>query len=327
MTEPNPQTMNGSEGPAATPSRVKLPELLDALSKGTVVTLIVIYGCGFLIVSLHNASYGVSEVSPLKPKILAAGTLFLLLTLIPIILARRLLPQVEDLGTRQAIAKATVAAAGYLIACSILAGSISILTAQATASSHGWSFYIPFLIGGAIFVGLIEMRKYASRTYEQQPVKTAVIIGVIIVFYLGFSIYSAVKGTPGVLTLWFFGVGVFGVLVEVNIRKQTEYDWTKVLGVVVSALAIFSTLVYPRLNASWGGGSPTPVILYFSGESRILPGQQLEANLLDESDTGIYVVKKDERQAIFIPHAAVSALYFSDKPLAPEFLKQAPKGP
>jgi len=58
-----------------------------------------------------------------------------------------------------------------------------------------------------------------------------------------------------------------------------------------------------------------------------LPGQQFEGGLIDESDSGTYVAKRGEKQASFIPRQVVSALYFADKPLAPEFLKDAAPTP
>ena len=67
-----------------------------------------------------------------------------------------------------------------------------------------------------------------------------------------------------------------------------------------------------------------PVVIYCSNDSRVLPGQELTAELLEESDSGLYVVQQDRKQALFVPRTAVSAIYFSQKPLDSKLLKPAP---
>jgi len=58
-----------------------------------------------------------------------------------------------------------------------------------------------------------------------------------------------------------------------------------------------------------------PVVIYFSNDSRVLPGQELTAELLEESDSGLYVVQQDRKQALFVPRTAVSAiLLLADAP-------------
>jgi 6-phosphogluconate dehydrogenase len=50
--------------------KVKVSEILDSVSKATVAGLVVIYACGFVIISISNAEYGFTEVNPLRAKIL-----------------------------------------------------------------------------------------------------------------------------------------------------------------------------------------------------------------------------------------------------------------
>jgi len=89
-------------------------------------------------------------------------------------------------------------------------------------------------------------------------------------------------------------------------------DWTISLIIGFAALFVFATFYYPKIKASWGGGSPVPAVVYFSKDSRILPSQYLQTQLLDETDAGYYVLDKNQK-AIFIPRNTVLLVYFSDK--------------
>jgi len=60
--------------------------LVDLIAKAAIVLAAVIYGCGFLVVSLHRHSYGLAEPNPLRPKVLAAGILFLVFAALPIVI-------------------------------------------------------------------------------------------------------------------------------------------------------------------------------------------------------------------------------------------------
>jgi hypothetical protein len=66
-------------------------------------------------------------------------------------------------------------------------------------------------------------------------------------------------------------------------------------------------------------------VVYFSPDSRILPGQQMKAELLDESDFGVYVVRSGDKQALFIPRGSVSAMFYSIEALPEELIKASPK--
>jgi hypothetical protein len=97
MTEP--ATDNGelraSTEPAlnnARPSQTPTPppSSLDSLTKGFALTLVFLYVSGFLITSLHNFQYGFSEMNPLRPRILAAGSWFAIFMAIPFALVWQL---------------------------------------------------------------------------------------------------------------------------------------------------------------------------------------------------------------------------------------------
>jgi hypothetical protein len=112
------------------------------------------------------------------------------------------------------------------------------------------------------------------------------------------------------IILWFFGVGVVA-LIEMKVRPQIG-DWEKTITLTLATLLLFALFYYPHLKASWGGGTPVGVILFFSKDSSIKPSETVSAQLIDESDEGYYIIAPSENKAIYVPRSSVSLVYFSD---------------
>jgi hypothetical protein len=62
----------------------------------------------------------------------------------------------------------------------------------------------------------------------------------------------------------------------------------------------------PHLKASWGGGTPVSVTVYFTKDSAISPNKAISAQLIEESDEGFYIVGPKESRAIFVPRSSVA---------------------
>ncbi len=78
-------------------------------------------------------------------------------------------------------------------------------------------------------------------------------------------------------------------------------------------LLVFAQYYYPHLKASWGGGAPVSVTIYFTKDSPITPNKAVSAQLVEESDEGFYIVGPKETRAIYVPRSVVALVYFSDK--------------
>jgi hypothetical protein len=61
-------------------------KVIDLLAKGAVIMAAVLYGCGFIVVSIYQCTYGLVQVSPLRPKVLAAGIWFFCFLAVPFLL-------------------------------------------------------------------------------------------------------------------------------------------------------------------------------------------------------------------------------------------------
>jgi len=66
-------------------------ELFGLTVKHAAVIFAVVYGIGFLVLSIHHARFGMEATEPFKPKVFSAGVLFVLLAGVPCVAMARLL--------------------------------------------------------------------------------------------------------------------------------------------------------------------------------------------------------------------------------------------
>jgi len=315
-------------------ARTSFRELLDSISKAAVVGILTLYVFGFLIVSIHNAEYGFSDVNPIKPRIMAAGTLFALFCIYPIAVARTFFLHSLQLNPVQRFSRGILASLNFLSACIVSSVVLSKLyddrsTVVANPTS-GWATLVSIVAVLAVLVAWGWLMSVGWTYYEKHPFRIAIGALAMVMLFVSYLFVHSDKTILFAVALWFFAVGVASEIVRHNLthsRQQQRFTAFDLLVPSVVLLTFFALKVYPRVKPSWGGGSSTSVVVYFSEASRILPSQNLECDLLDESDNGIYIVKRGQTKALFIPRAALSAIYFADKPLGSEFLNQGPSQP
>ena len=90
-------------------------EALENASKATGLGILIIYGIGFLTISIHNSTFGFAEVNPLRPHIFAAGALFLLLTIPQALSAIKLYSHELELSPEARFSRALVASLSVLV--------------------------------------------------------------------------------------------------------------------------------------------------------------------------------------------------------------------
>ena len=289
-------------------SLVALSPLVDVLAKGAAAVAIALYGCGFLVISLHDSEYGFSETNPFRPRILAAGAWFFLFTAIPVIVVARYRGG-NQLPWKQFVQYLYP----YYVGCYSLAIFSSMFfdfadgPIEASSGARWWVW----LIGGLVSLGILVFLQMSKRLPPIVSATTSVLLVVFYVQAVSRELFVAHHFQLGSLALWFFGVGVVTIL-ELNTRSRDQ-DWTKTVFVLLGALLLFARFYYPHVKASWGGGAPVRVTVCFTRESAVKPGQSVPAQLVDESDAGFYIVGQNETRAIFVPRSAVSLLYFSDE--------------
>jgi hypothetical protein len=272
-----------------------------------------------MVVSAHQATYGIVQQSLLRPRMLSAGILFLLFCGIPLLLASRsfgylgLKPSFEGLAVAGDVKTewyvGVLRCFDLAFSAGIFGSFSSVFFESVLPSWRDWTF-----LGVMLF--LVAAYRLLSSRFQNQPGRaTALAFLCILVF-----VFSVIAFTDRLLTLralWFLGVGLWFAWMLSSTRpeqpgRQVFLDLAFFQAFAV--IALFATLVFPEIRSSLGGGMPSPIIIQFKQDSPF--SQQLEKSawLIDESDRGIYVVlAKTDRTAIFVPRESISAIYFGKK--------------
>ena len=177
-----------------------------------------------------------------------------------------------------------------------------------------WGLAILFLsLAAIVFSRVLRDRKHGPRWL-------ATVLSVLITLYfVSYPVRNLInhRFDASSVALWFFGT-LLAVKLELEIRSGRNLwedgEWSKPLILLSTLLLFFSGEMYPHLKASWGGGTPENVTVYFSKGSLLNPNKAVQAQLIEESDEGFYIVGPKESKAIFVPRASVAMIYFSDKP-------------
>jgi hypothetical protein len=292
---------------------------LETISKSVAAFAILLYGCGYLITSIYYSGYGFTETSPLRPRIVAAGAWFLLFTLIPFALVTRVLRSNHYVKAKgKWWFKAPTFVFLYFGVCLLFATQarwifdLDTYTVPAGSSQMDWKVWVPLLliIPLSILVGLV------LNWLRVPPSASAIwvaVAAVLMVWSFGRDVFVRGYFGMGAIVVWFFAVGIIAFF-EMRVRSWRmvlgDWSWSTIL--VLGALLVFASFYYPHIKSSWGGGKPIPVTIYLTKDSVIMPGQIVNALLIDESDSGLYVVGKGDKKATFIPHNSVGLVYFSD---------------
>jgi hypothetical protein len=298
-------------------SKIPPKETLELISKFTAVVVLLISVCGFLTISLHHSSFGFSDVSPFRPKIFSAGAWFLIFAVVPAVASIRF--SLAYGAVRPIFSWQWIIGQYSYFWVSILFALFAQITIEIHDSTSGKPWFSP-VIPAAIWIiskGILAVKDIEKHT---QIFLLLVVLGaggpLVWCSYQSFRSGFAYEG----LLLWFFGTGVLGNLAYYDIfRSKTTGVISGIMAgaMFLTVLGSYAETIYPHIKSSWGGGSPVPVVMYFSKDSRTMSSQHLQAQLLDESDAGYYIVGQNDKKAMFIPRNAVSLAYFSDKLLDP----------
>lgn len=289
---------------------------IDATSKAITGTIIVLLGCGYVITSICDSTYGFVQMNPFHPRVLSAGAWFLFLSAIGIYGGTLILiPWNPDVW--KAWKEGAKSLWRYYVFCFFIGIFINHLLFSTSSSAEQlsvWRVVILFVSVAALVA--LDMFPRMSRT-------------LMALLYLActaiFLILAAREMTiahhfgHGAISTWLFLIGLAAITQRAEIENG---NWPVVAVTFLIFLAGFAHYGYPHIPASWGGGSPVPVTIYFTKNSVYRPDESATAFLLDESEAGFYILGTGENKAIFVPRGAVSLLYFSDRPADSHFLQQ-----
>jgi len=305
------------ESPSLPP---KATATLETLSKSIAAFAIILYGCGFLITSIYHARYGFTETNPLRPRIASAGAWFLLFMTLPIALINGFMnSKAYNEHKDKWFAGIHVLIPSYMTACVGL---------QALFGT-GWIFdfyqeeypdqtigtWHPLLIffGTVAFVFVIVIFLQWKRVPRYIPALVWIACFAFIIQRSVDALFYKGRFQGNAIGLWFL---VGGILVYFEGKRRSWRpilgDWPVTTFFIFAGLLAFANFYYPHIKSSVGGGTPIPVTIQFTKDSIIKPNQSVAAFLIDESDSGLYIVGKADKKATFIPRNAIGVVHFSD---------------
>jgi|SRR5208282_511157 hypothetical protein len=285
----------------------------DSLSKSVATIAIVVYASGFLIVSLHHSRYGFVGTNPFRPRVLAAGAWFLFLSVIPIAAAIAYREWswskiAQNFLWCYCVSIALSAPFAYLLF------DINYVTTPTPLLT--WVVGIPAFIWLMGVIIMVVLRAVGSQQNRSSLLDVVTVAPVLI--FVAYDVQEMMFGSfeQGAVRIWFFGVFVVTIAlfkVFSKIKLAEGGQWSRPLATMFMALLLFARYYYPHMKASWGGGAPVSVTIYFTKDSAISPNKAVSAQLIEESDEGFYIVGPKETKAIYVPRSAVALVYFSDR--------------
>jgi hypothetical protein len=143
---------------------------------------------------------------------------------------------------------------------------------------------------------------------------------VLIIMFIGWLLWSGsntlfIKQRFDFSAPQFWMLAVGGLMFfEMNGRswKPQIGNWPSSIATYMTILTVFATAYYPHIKASYGGGTAIPIEITFTKDFPPMPNQTIACTLIDETDSGFYVIGKDEKHATFIPRSAVTLIHFAD---------------
>jgi hypothetical protein len=252
------------------------------------------YVAGFLIVTIHHARLGIWQFDLLRPRILSAGTTFLVLLFLAAATtlgAHRLLG-IGGVGLPREPHKQQAAATLVTIICSTTtAYGFALFLRGMLASEESWRFWIPWqpiplmlLVGGIDFAARVRIDK-GPTSFLLSAAAAAVA--------LGGAVWSYATRFTSTLALWFWIVMVLVLVIyavgryqEALLRNQRLESI--LLVATIGMIYLYSAQIYGAVNPWLGGGAPMSVTFILSAPAPT--AETIEGRLIEETTHGYYLL-------------------------------------
>jgi hypothetical protein len=299
-----------------------IQERIPLVAQAIGLALVILYAAGFVVLSVHHASFGISQFNLLRPKILAAGILFCIFIALPIAEAARvfgllgyppMFPTPDRTGVefdKRLYYLPFVRLLAFLLGAIAIGWTVRAFLQEYTLNPRVTLWYVAMLTPTAAVAFTVRYRG------KRNPALTAWLC----MFALAWIIFCFKRAGDLALTItlsWFFGCALIAYFLDSRImgaKDLRDTNWANFIGWSIGALTVFALLIYPQIRWSLGGGAPVPVSLRFENKSPLDETGQTRFWMIDETEAGFYVLgKQDAKRAVFLPRSAVRAIYFGEE--------------
>ncbi len=294
-----------------------LPQRMFGLTvKHAAFMFALIYGAGFLVLSIHHGQFGIDTTEPLKPKVFSAGLLFVVLAGVPCIAMARL---AALFGPRMRMPTVTVVDSrlmGYIrlswvldfwwIALWLRIGAALLFTGTEFLPRYpGWLFYILATVLSAVASHIWKLnRRPLLSTFINFGFA---VIGIVIVSRYMSRLFL-------VQVIWFYLAGLVFLWIHYlwNSPLSETYDWERRNGFAILGLVLFFALfLYGNIRSVYGGGAPIRIDIVFNRPTSFSASTAATGFLVDQDSHGYYIIhRQEEKEAHFISREAVAEIVF-----------------
>jgi hypothetical protein len=302
-----------------------LPVNVGDIPKFVATIAALAYGVGFIVVSLHRASFGITQFSLLRPRVVSAGFLIIVLTAVPSIAARRRTHLRDfallefDSSVKKWLHIAVLLNAGFFTSLVLAVASRFLFVRYWGVRNYDLGF-TAYLGAFAVFSTLVPIIGLSQR--ERYP-RTAMVVAWVNFLAANAVLLGWFKGPFLVMIYWYLGVGLLAAMGPPLLRrglKNETTDWeTNIIGAAF-LLVVLSTFIYSRVKPWFGGGLPISIEIQTTGPTPLGTSFSGETLLIDETDQGFYVLRDPStRAAVFIPRHAVNGVLYRPAESEPFF--------
>jgi hypothetical protein len=273
---------------------------------------VVLYGIGFLVLTIHHASFGIPLIGFLRPRIVSAGILFCAFAAIPVAGLLFTIKRTQQTETKKDVRNFLAICAEFLLEAfgiSFITLRFAFVDFPEPVSHYYWWAIAALIVSGAIW----------ALPWRDQWGKTAHILKFVGMYgWVGFCLYKANDKMLALLVVWFLICGYLTYTLHNALRNPNDISLRGWVQGVIGGLGIvgfFALWLYPALPSAFLGGVPVPIVFQFSDKSMpVANSPQLKGWLLDETEDGFYFIQdKSAKKAMFIPRSDVTAVYYGEQ--------------
>jgi hypothetical protein len=299
----------GAKPPADSPFSLSLlKDPLEVLAKAAAALLVIFYILGFLVVSVANYKHGITNFSLFRVRVVSAGVLAVLFSGTAFWLWEGVF-SLGRWGKESAFAARPLSLRilVFLVAVRFTSTFLGGLIFHEPPTIYaGWRFVLYLL---AVAVAAIP-----PGTTSRYPVSFSTVCWImVVIFGAAEARFEWRAGTDDVF-LWFLFFAVVAETTKSTLKHVStirDINWTILAANMAFIPVAFGSMLYEKIPPRFGGGQPVPVVFQFSGTSPIDGAVKNKFWLVDEGDSGFYVLQAlEDKKGIFLPRASVAAIYY-----------------
>ena len=316
------QSSSSPQRPEAAPATLSLP--IDLITRSTAPLLLIVYGLGFVILGFHDAKYGVVQFSPFRTRIVLVGLVFVALVALTAWADPSRIPHWDPLEKVRAdndpnrrFFRETVLAAGFVFTATLMASLLGFFLFSSVRGQPPWRWW-RWLTWFAAYFLLLGAFNYIDKIFVSKP-RGAAIAAVLAYVAYCVAITAIFPATAWAQLAFFLAIAKFEMTSIKRSGGPLKYlthflSWPLLLWIIW----IYISWVFVLLPPRWGGGQPTPIVVYLNNPAPWSPENPIQVLLLDETDQGLYILLSPSGRAFFVPRSNVASVFFGTRDEAPK---------